>query len=187
MTDRPVSKSSDAESQQESATEESSSKTPVPFPRGLSTSGWPVYAALAIALIAAVLAALAYFHPAHKDAAVAQQAGDAKANVCSAYKVAHKSVVINTHVQSPNPNDPVAELSVATNARLALLGGGAYLKDRVDANSAAPGDLVNAVSNFANTIEQLGVNYLIGAGAAVQDPLRHDLDSQISQLDKLCA
>jgi hypothetical protein len=58
---------------------------------------------------------------------------------------------------------------VATNARLALLGGGAYLKDRVDANSAAPGDLVNAVSNFANTIEQLGVNYLIGAGRYQRD------------------
>jgi hypothetical protein len=184
MTDRPVSESSDAESQQESVKEESSSKTPVPFPRGLSASRWPVYAALAIAVIAAVLAALAYFHPAHTSAAVAQQGGDAKANVCSAYKAAHKSVVINTHLQSQNPD---VQLAIAANARLALIGGGSYLRERLAANTAAPTDLANAANFFANTIQQLGINYMTDAGAAVQDPLRHDLDSQISRLDKLCA
>jgi len=184
MTDRPVSKSSHAASEQESATEESSAKTRVPLPRGLSTLGWPVYAALAISVIAAVLAALAYFHPAHKDAAVVQQGGDAKANVCSAYKVAHKSVVINTHLQSPNPD---VQLAVAANARLALIGGGLYLQERLAANTAAPTELANAANSFANTIQQLGINYLANARADVQDPIRHDLDSQISQLDKLCA
>ncbi len=183
MTDTPVSKSSHAESQQESATE-TPLKTPVPSPRGSSTSGWPAYAALAISVIAAVLAALAYFHPAHKDAAIAQQGGDAKANVCSAYKVAHKSVVINTHLQSPNPD---LQLSIAANARLALIGGGAYLQERLVSNTAAPTDLANAANAFANTIQQLGINYLADASAGVQDPIRHDLDSQISQLDKLCA
>ncbi len=72
-------------------------------------------------------------------------------------------MVVNTHMQSRNPNDAVAELSVATNARLALIGGGAYLKDRLDANTAAPADIVDAVNSFANTIEQLGINYLVGA------------------------
>lgn len=182
MTDTPVSKSSLAEGQPESATE-NSRKTPVPFPPGLRTSGWPTYAALAIAVIAAALAALAYFHPAHKDAVVAQQSGDAKANICSAYKVAHKSVVINTHLQSPNPD---LQLSIAANARLALIGGGAYLQERLVANTAAPTELANAANAFANTIQQLGINYLADAGAGVQDPIRHDLDSQISQLDKLC-
>jgi hypothetical protein len=183
MTDTPVSKSSHAESRHESATE-NSSKAPAPLPRGSSTSGWPAYAALAIAVIAAALAALAYFHPAHKDVAVAQQGGDAKANVCSAYKVAHKSVVINTHLQSPNPD---LQLAIAANARLALIGGGAYLQERLVSNTAAPAELANAANSFANTIQQLGINYLADAGTAVQDPIRHDLDSQISQLDKLCA
>jgi hypothetical protein len=90
-------------------------------------------------------------------------------------------------MQSPNINDPVGELSVATNARLALIGGGAYLRERIAANTAAPADLANAANSFANTVEQLGMNYLIQAEAAVQDPIRHDLDSQITQLDKLCA
>jgi hypothetical protein len=148
---------------------------------------WFTYAALALALIAAVFAGLAYFYPAHNHPSVAQQSGDAKANVCTAYKAAHQSVVVNTHMQSKNPNDAVAELAVATNARLALIGGGAYLADRLDANTAAPADLANAVRSFANTIEQLGINYLNNAAAEVQTSLRHDLDSQITQLDKLCA
>jgi hypothetical protein len=178
MSDRPLTKST--------AKEESSSKQPLPVPRWSDASRWPSYAALAIALIAVVFAALAYFLPAHKGASIAQQGGDAKANVCSAYAAAHKAVVINTHMQSPNPNDAIAELSVATNARLALIGSGAYLRDRIQANTAAPADLANAATSFANTVEQLGINYLIQAGAGVQDPLRHDLDSQITQLNKLC-
>jgi hypothetical protein len=137
-------------------------------------------------VIAVVFAALAYFHPADKGASIAQQGGDAKGNVCSAYIAARQAVVINTHMQSPNPNNQIAELSVATNARLALIGGGAYLRERIAANTAAPADLANAANAMANTIEQLGINYLIQAGPAAQDPLRHDLDSQITQLNKLC-
>ncbi len=76
---------------------------------------------------------------------------------------------------------------MATSARLALVGSGTYLKDRLAANTAAPADLADAANSFANTIEQLGVNYLAGEDASVQDPLRHDLDTQIAQLDKLCA
>ena len=130
MSDRPLARSARAESHKQSSPEEQpSGKEPLPFPRGRKASQWPVYAALAIAVIAVVLAALAYFHPAHNNAsATAQQGGDAKANVCSAYAAARKAVVINTHLRSPNPNDPIADLSVAANARLALLGGGAYLR-----------------------------------------------------------
>jgi hypothetical protein len=187
MTERPVTKSSNAESPKPPAEGESSSRRPVPSPSASATSRWPALAALALAVVATVLAALAYFLPAHHQASVPQQGGDAKANVCSAYKGAHRSVVVNTHMQSRDPNNAVAELSVATNARLALVGGGAYLKDRLAANTAAPADLVDGVNSFANTIEQLGMNYQIGAGAEAQEPLRKDLDSEVTQLDKLCA
>lgn len=187
MSDRPVSKSAHAESPKPSpVSEESASKKPVPFPPQSGASRWLTYAALALAVVATVLAALAYFLPAHHQASVAQQDGDAKANLCSAYKGTHRSVVVNTHMQSRDPNNEVAELSVATNARLALVGGGAYLKDRLAANTAAPADLANGINSFANTIEQLGMNYLIGVGTEVQDPLRKDLDSEVAQIDKLC-
>jgi hypothetical protein len=187
MSDRPLTKSAHAESQKQSSAKQGSSHEEPQRRHWWKASQWPTYAALALAVIAVALAALAYFNPAHNSASVAQQGGDAKANVCSAYAAAQKAVVINTHLRTPNPNDPVAELSVATNARLALLGGGAYLRERLAANTAAPADLANAANSMANTIEQLGINYLTGAAAAVQDPLRHDLNSEITQIDKLCA
>jgi len=189
VSDGPLTKSAHAESHKHSSPEEQSSpKEPLPLPHRSKASQWPVYAALAIAVIAAALAALAYFHPAHNNAsATAQQRGDAKANVCSAYAAVRKAVVINTHLQSPNPHDPIAQLSVATNARLALLGSGAYLHDRLAANIAAPADLADAVNSIANTIQQLGINYLTGATPDVQNPLRNDLKSEITQIDKLCA
>jgi hypothetical protein len=147
-----------------------------------------MFATLAIALVALVLAGLAYFQPPHPGGtAIPQQGGDAKANVCSAYHAAHNAMVINTHLQSPNPKDPTAELAVATSARLALIGGGTYLKERLTANSAAPTDLASAVSAVANTMEQLGINYLNRAAAEAQETLRSDLNSQIGAADKLCA
>jgi hypothetical protein len=75
---------------------------------------------------------------------------------------------------------------VLANARLALIGGGAYLRDRLAAEPAAPADLAKAVDSLANTIEQLGVNYMAGAADGVQNPLRHDLIAQIGQVNDLC-
>ena len=185
MSDRPLTKSAHPESQkQPSAREESSSNGPVPVSRWSDASRWPTYAALVLAVIAVVLAALAYFYPANKGASVAQQGGDAKANVCSAYADTRKAVVINTHLESQNPD---LQLAIAANARLALIGGGTYLRDRLEANTAAPSDLVNAANSLANTVEQLGINYLIQAPANVQDPVRTDLNNQLNQLDKMCA
>lgn len=173
MSDRPLTKSAHSESPNEPS---------APASRWSDASKWPTYAALVLATIAVVLAGLAYFRPAH-NASVAQQGGDAKKNVCSAYADAHKAVVINTHLESQNPD---LQLAIAANARLALIGSGVYLRDRLEANTGAPADLVTAANTFANTIEQLGINYLTQAGAEVQDPLRNQLNSQITDLDKLC-
>jgi hypothetical protein len=186
MSDRPVTKSAHAETpEQSSEKEESHSKEPVSFPRW-DASRWLTYAALALAVVAVALAALAYFYPAHNKASVAQQGGDAKANVCSAFGNARQAVVINTHMQSPNINDPVGELSVATNARLALIGGGSYLHERIAANTAAPADLAAAATSLANTIEELGMNYLIDAAPDAQAAIRKNLDAEIAQIAKLC-
>jgi hypothetical protein len=174
MSDSSLTKSADAESHKESS--------PSGQPKALQ---WITYAALAIAVLAVILAALAYFVPAHNSAsATAQQGGDAKANVCAAYAATRKAVVLNTHMQGPNPD---SQLAVAANARLALIGGGAYLSQRLAANTAAPSDLANAANSLANTIQQLGINYLNQAPASVQDPVRKDLTNELSQLDKLCA
>lgn len=145
------------------------------------------YAALALAVVAVVLAALAYFHPAHHEAAgPIQQGGDAKANVCTAFAAVRKAVVLNTHLQTPD-NNPIGELAVAGNARLALVGGGAYLQRRLAANTAAPADLTKAVSSFADTIGQLGVGYLAGGTPDSLQSLRSNLDTQINDAVKACS
>jgi hypothetical protein len=152
-------------------------------------SRWPTFAALAIAVVAAGLAIVAWFRPPHgaSPTFTSQQIADAKTNVCSAYTAVQQGVVINTHLVNPRADDPIGTLAVAANARLALLGGGAYLRDRLAAEPAAPADLAKAVKSMANTIEQLGINYLAGASNLVQDPLRNDLNSEIAQINGLCA
>jgi hypothetical protein len=143
-------------------------------------------AALTIAVIAVAIAIVAWFRtegPSFND----QQTAQAKTNVCLTYNSVRQGVVINTHLADPVPGDATGQLAVAANARLALLGGGGYLRDRVAAEPATPADLAQAVNSIADTIEQLGSAYLADATPAVLDPLRHNLDSQISEANKLCA
>jgi hypothetical protein len=168
---------------------EASPQTPLPSPRWWRSSRWAAFAALAIAVIATAVAIAGWFRSPPQSASPAftdQQIAQAKTNVCSAYTAVHQGVVKNTHLADPNPHDPVGQLAIAANARLALLGGGAYLRDRVAAQPATPADLAQAVNSMGTTIEQLGVGYLEAATNIVLDPLRHDLDSQIVQINKLC-
>src|ERR1700733_5112443 len=168
---------------------EASPKKPLPTPSRSRSSRWPMFAALAIAVIAAAVAITAWFRPAPESASPTftdQQTAQAKMNVCSAYTAVHQGVVRNTHLADPNPHDPAGQFAIAANARLALLGGGAYLRDRVAAHPATPADLAQAVSSMGTTIEQLGVGYLEAATNIVLDPLRHDLDSEVTQINKLC-
>jgi hypothetical protein len=150
-------------------------------------SRWPTLAALAIAALALAIAVWGWFGSVHRASFSGQQTADAKTNVCAAFQTARQAVVINTHLVNPRGDDQVGTLAVAANARLALLGGGAYLRDRLDAEPATPADLANGVKAVAASIEQLGINYLAGASNSVQDPLRKNLDQQIAQVRKLCA
>ena len=150
---------------------------------------WRAYAPLAIAALAVVIAVVAWFRPVHTASQhfTAQQSADAKTSLCSAYTAAHQAVVINTHLANPRAGDPIGSLAVAANARLALLGGGTYLGDRIAAQPAAPADLAKTLTYMADTIEQLGINYLAGAPNSVQDQLRINLDKEIRALDQLCS
>jgi hypothetical protein len=168
-----------------SSTELTGTADPDNLPRWWTSSPVPTLAALVIAVIAAVLAIAGWLWPMHEGPSY-PQSGDAKTNLCAAYKVVHQAVVTNTHLATPGGKDPGGHLAVAANARLALLGGGAYLRDSLNAQTSPPADLAKAVDSFAGTIEQLGVNYLANAGNDAQVPLRRDLDSEIKTLNKLC-
>ena len=150
-----------------------------------ASTRWQTLAALVIAVVAAGFAIAAWLQPTHEGPSYPQSA-DAKTNLCGAYKVVHQAVVTNTHLANPSPNVPGAHLAVAANARLALLGGGAYLRDSLNVQTAPPADLAKAVDSLAATIEQLGVNYLANASNDAQVPLGHDLEAEVTTLDKLC-
>jgi hypothetical protein len=146
-----------------------------------------MFLTLALAAIAVAVAVAAWFRVGHgsphfNDSQISQ----AKSNICAAYTTVRQGVVANTHMTSPNPNDPIGQLAVAANARLALLGGGAYLRDRLAAEPATPADLAQALTSMSSSLEQLGVNYLAGVDSTTQDPLRKDLDGEISQLNGIC-
>jgi hypothetical protein len=91
-------------------------------------------------------------------AVIAQQSDDAKARVCVAFDTVRKAVSVQTNADL-GP-DPVAKEAVAANARLATLGGGEYLLSRLD--PATPSGLADAVRSFANNLQDIGMNQLVG-------------------------
>ncbi len=150
---------------------------------------WLTLAALAIAVIAVVLAVIGWFRPSTGPGKFSgQQADDAKAHICQVTGTVRQATSMNTNLTNPVPGDPIGGLAIAANARLALYAGGDYLLQRLDAEPATPADLHKAVTELANTMQELGINYLAGAAAdsPVQQPLRDRLTSELSELDQLC-
>jgi hypothetical protein len=122
---------------------------------------WLAPAALLAALVAVVLAIWALMSASSTPAA-AQQAGDPKMRVCTAFDTVSKAVTGQTH-KDLGP-DPVAQEAVAGNARLALVGGGQYLLSRLD--SATPTELADPVRSFANDLQDIGMYALAGVSNA---------------------
>jgi hypothetical protein len=150
-------------------------------------SRWIAPAGLAAGVVALTLTLVQWFHPSshgHGSPSFSdQQIKNAKTSVCGAYTSVHRAVAKNTHLEAPADGDPLA---VATSARLALYGGGSYLRDRLAKEPATPEDLAKAVDSLATTLEDLGVGYLAGAPAFTLDPLRHNLDGQLVDIDGRC-
>jgi hypothetical protein len=129
-------------------------------------SRWVAPAALVIAVIAIGVGIWAIARPPGgpsgppgEPAVNAQQSDDAKAGVCAAFDMVRKAVSTQTNIDM-GP-DPVAREAVAANARLATLGGGEYLLSRL--NPATPRELADAVRSFANNLQDIGINQLVGA------------------------
>ena len=69
-----------------------------------------------------------------------------------------KAVSVQTNIDL-GP-DVVAKEAVAANARLATLGGSQYLLSRLD--PATPADLADAVRSFANNLQDVAMDQLVG-------------------------
>jgi hypothetical protein len=126
---------------------------------------WVAAIALLIALTAIGVSAWAMVMawPLKKEA-TAQPSAESKQKVCAAFDTVSRAVQLQTHADLGT--DPAAQEAVAGNARLSLIGGGQYLRSRLD--DRTPPDLADAVRLFANNLDDIGMNAL--AGATNEDP-----------------
>lgn len=157
------------------------SSTPVPSVATSRYPGWVAPAALALAVIGTLLSLWA-IKTASDNAPGVKLAGDSKVRVCSAFATVSKAVSLQTHGGA----EPLPEALAATNSRQALLAGGQYLLQQIDAKT--PKDLTTAVTGFANDIQTLGLNYLGGAASTetVQAELIKRADAGMTNIADLC-
>jgi hypothetical protein len=143
-------------------------------------------AALLLGVIALAVAIIGWFYPTTESGSSGHNKEEAKASLCQVSGTVREAVGRSTNV--PPPENPVAALAVASNARLALYAGGGYLNERAAAESAAPKDLKDAVTAYGDTLQELSINYLAGASPtdSRQQPLRDKLNTEIEELNNLC-
>lgn len=142
------------------------------YTKPTGTPRWIAWAALLLGTLGTVLSLWA-IKTASDNAPGVTLSGDSKTRVCSAFAGVSKAVKLQTH----GGPEPLPEPLVATNARQALLGGGDYLLQQLDAKT--PKALAEAATAFASDIQALGMNYL--GGARSSDPGQKDL---IARADK---
>jgi len=163
----------------------SESRSAGPRPVG-APSRWLAPAALLVAVVAVILAIWALVSPpSHVNAPPnapesATQPGDAKGRVCGAVET-----VTKVQNRTDLGGDP-EQAAVAASARLAWFGGGQYLLNRVD--SATPPELADAVRQFANKLQDIGMNALAGVsnGAPEQVDRLNDANALRTQIAELC-
>ncbi|MGW0157693.1 hypothetical protein ACWDUN_00070 [Mycobacterium sp. NPDC003323] len=161
-----------------------------------------VIAVTAMLLAIATLGASAYMWRNPVNAGMATPAADepaaesfsqedrdqAEAKVCDAFALVSVGVANSSALQQPQQGqgDFGAAIAVAANARLALLGGGQLLLNRVD--PATPDELAEAARNFGNTLMDIGAAAI--AEIPTNDPAQtqrlQDADAENTKLDELC-
>jgi ABC-type glycerol-3-phosphate transport system substrate-binding protein len=148
-----------------------------------------------VAVVALALSAWALLRPsaaAPSDTATTDfsdaQRADAKTKICTAFETVRTGVSLNTNLQVPGGQSDVAgSLAVAANARLALFGGGQYLRDSLD--PATSPELADSIRRFADLLSDIGANSI--AGALNTDPPQSarlkEADGANRTIEGLCA
>ncbi|MGU3650211.1 hypothetical protein [Mycolicibacterium sp. A43C] len=165
-----------------------------------STRGPAVIAVSAMLVAIATLGASAYMwrNPVNSGPATAaapaaetftgEQRAQSQAQVCDAFALVSVGVANSSAMQQPaaNQGNFGAAIAVAANARLALLGGGQFLLNRVE--PATPDELADAARDFGNTLMDVGAAAI--AEVPTNDPAQQqrlkDADEQNTKLDQIC-
>lgn len=165
---------------------------PVP-PKPVARSGrWPAFLALAIALVGLGVGIGAWLRPVPKVSQSSapvyseEQIATAKAEVCEAYRVVDRAVVVNTHRANPVPGDEIGALATGAHGIAALYDGGDYLLDRLMTEPATPGELANLVKSLGTTLKKFGIVVLAGAPESERDELRQAVDTDSTTIESLC-
>jgi hypothetical protein len=129
---------------------------------------WPTFLALALALVASVLAIVGWFRPSPSPSTgsttptfTEQQVSDAKTRACSALDLVHKGTMLHAGTNVGQSSDPALAEARGADARLAIISGGWYLRDHLDA--ATPPELAAAIKGLTQVMLDLGANYLADA------------------------
>ncbi|CAM4248532.1 hypothetical protein MB901379_03387 [Mycobacterium basiliense] len=155
---------------------------------------WAVVAAVALAVVALGVGVVGWFRPQPRNTPPTpptptfstQQITDAREGVCAAHRIVRQAAVSTTNQPNPSPGDPIGDLAIAANARLALYGGGDYLLNRLAAEPATPAELRDAVRSLANLLQELAMSYLAGSPDSVITPLLQASDKRTRAVDSLC-
>lgn len=137
---------------------------PVPAQTGPARTGparWLGAVATVISLLAAGTAGWALLKPAPEAEPIGSAAvADPKANACDSFFLVSQGVALQTRKEL-GP-EPAAQEAVAANARLAMAGGAAYLRDTVPSNT--PPELAESLRTFADQLQTIAQYYLAGQG-----------------------
>lgn len=113
------------------------------------------------------------------------QREEAKAKVCDAFLVVSTGVANSSGLQAAD-GDAIGAIAIATNARLALYGGGQYMLNRVD--PATEPQLAEAARAFGNALMDVGAAAV--ANIPSDDPAHQervkDADEENVKLQGIC-
>ena len=193
MSDETQPDATEQETQEPAKKVDKPKRRPAPAPAPAPSTRGPLLIAGAVGLVAGLIGGAAVaglWHPSSSGGSSAKfntaQINDAKKDVCGAVVLARQAVANNMHMKNPDPENPIAQLAVAANARLSLTAGAAYLRGRLDADPATPQDIVETTQKMAGALERLNLSYLVGQPNTEREQLGHDLDAHIAALGKLC-
>lgn len=156
---------------------------------------WPGLAAVAISLVALGIAIGAWVRPMPEGgsspgesppAFTDDQIAQAKANVCEAYRVVDRAVVLNTHRTNPVPGDEIGALATGAHGVIALFASGDYLLDRLAAEPATPRTLAARTESLGNSLKKFGMIVLAGEPETERDLLRGAVDTDSATIESLC-
>jgi len=116
-----------------------------------------------VAFLACILGVIGWFRPVAPDPVAAPSYSDeevaaATAKVCAAFEEAWTAISVTSQAEAGD--DTALEYGYAANARLAVLAGGMYLRDKLD--PAVPVSLDTQFSKFSDSLVAMTVLALTG-------------------------